>query len=153
MNMANPTPTPFVSQARLEGLGKWLYEQILEAASAELATVINAESTNLNAPGTAAVWQTINSVVNSAIVTALETISFLDYLEVTELPSTPAPMTWYLINVGENVYSQHLFSGGRWLNLGTTKLDLLNYWRKNELVEMTQAQLDEVIANIEATGD
>jgi len=76
--------------------------------------------------------------VQDAITDALGSMTSLQYEIVTTLPATGAAGTVYLINNGGDVYEQYMWIGGAWHSLGTTAIDLSNYY--------TMAQTDTRLA-------
>jgi len=56
----------------------------------------------------------------------------------------------YLIRVDANTnhYHQWIVSGGEWFDLGITEIDLSNYWSKDELQIMTNAEIQEIFDDV-----
>jgi len=80
---------------------------------------------------------------------------------VSKLPATGEPLTIYLVpcehDANENStpdhgeYDMHVWISGGWIHLGTTEVDLTNYWSKDEILPITagevQTMIDTSIAN------
>lgn len=58
------------------------------------------------------------------------------YEKVTELPETPEEQTIYLLLKSDNTYSQYIYEDGEWIDLGSTELNLENYYTKDEINSM-----------------
>lgn len=92
--------------------------------------------------------------VQTAINSAISGITSFDYQVVQSLPTTGVKGTIYLVpNSGTepNYYDEYLWivtSGtGKWEKIGTTAIDLSGYWSKTELVAITNAEIDTILAS------
>lgn len=76
----------------------------------------------------------ISNVVNAISNWKYETID-------GELPRNPDPTTIYLQRDDEydKTYVMYVFSKGRWIAIGDTTLDLINYWKKDDVEALTEA--------------
>lgn len=77
--------------------------------------------------------------VSSAISTAISGVTQFDYTVVDSLPQTGVKGTIYLIRndeeTGSNFYDEYIYLNGdnpRWEKIGTTEVDLSNYYNKTE---------------------
>lgn len=89
------------------------------------------------------------SQVSSAISKALEGITTIDYQVVTDLPETGAKGTIYLKSNGgtsPNVYDEYIWVEDKFEKIGTTEVDLTNYWNTTSLAALTNTEIDGIIA-------
>lgn len=88
--------------------------------------------------------------VGTAITNALAGITGISFEVVQELPSTGDPGTIYLLSnggTGTNVYDEYIYVNNAWEKIGTTAVDLSNYWSKSELVAITNTEIDTILAS------
>ena len=89
------------------------------------------------------------SQVSSAISKALEGITTIDYQVVTELPETGTKGTIYLKSNGgtsPNIYDEYIWVTDKFEKIGTTEVDLTNYWNTTNLAALTNTEIDGIIA-------
>lgn len=87
---------------------------------------------------------------DKAIADALDGITGIDYQVVTTLPSTGVKGTIYLVSSGgtsPNVYDEYIWVNKAFEIIGTTAVDLSGYWAKADLVAITNAQIDTIVAS------
>ena len=87
---------------------------------------------------------------DKAIANALDGITGIDYQVVTTLPSTGVKGTIYLVSSGgtsPNVYDEYIWVNKAFEIIGTTAVDLSGYWAKADLVAITNAQIDTIVAS------
>ena len=74
---------------------------------------------------------------------------------VEELPTTDiSTTTIYLINVsGTNNYNQWMYINNAWANLGSTSVDLTNYYTKSQTDMLLDSKVDKVIGKGLSTND
>ncbi len=74
---------------------------------------------------------------------------------VEELPSTDiSTTTIYLVNVsGTNNYNQWMYINSAWANLGSTSVDLTNYYTKGQADTLLDAKVDKVLGKGLSTND
>ena len=101
-----------------------------------IVTTINEDSTNQQIPGAQAVF--------TAITAALAGVGALHYEVVTSLPATGESNVIYLVEIAADKYSMHIFNGGVWRNIGTSDIDLSQYWARADLVAMTNADVQNI---------
>lgn len=85
--------------------------------------------------------------VQSAIDSALEDITGVDFQVVTTLPATGEAGTIYLVSnsgTGQNIYDEYIYTNNAWEKIGSTDVDLTQYWAKTELVAITTAEIDTI---------
>lgn len=108
--------------------------------------------TNTNQLTNGAGFQNENQV-NTLIANAIAGITSFEYQIVPSLPATGEKGVIYLVsNNGSapNIYDEYIWiasgSGGSFEKIGTTAVDLSGYWSKAELVAITNAEIDAVVA-------
>lgn len=93
------------------------------------------------------------SDVNSAIDAALSDVTGINFEVVQTLPASGSHGTIYLVpkqaSQGD-IYDEYIWlthSGGtaHWEQIGTTAIDLSDYWAKSELTAITSAQIDAIL--------
>ena len=121
-----------------------LLEKAEEATQTAIVTTIDNASTNLQIPGAKAVYD--------LLVASLAGIDKLTAQVVTTLPATGETNVIYLIETaaGSHIYQQHMYIGSNWSELGTTEIDLDGYWAKDELVALTNAEIQTIIDDVMA---
>lgn len=107
--------------------------------------------TNNNELTNGAGYQT-SSDVQSAINDALEDITGIDFQVVTSLPATGKKGIIYLMsNSGSspNIYDEYIWlsSSSSYEKIGTTDVDLSGYQLSSELVAVTNAEIDTIVAS------
>lgn len=104
--------------------------------------------TNNNQLTNGAGYQT-SSDVQSAINTALSGITGISFEVVQSLPASGAAGTIYLLSNGGssgNVYDEYIYINQTWEKIGSTAVDLSNYWNTSNLVAITNAEIDTIVA-------
>lgn len=82
------------------------------------------------------------------VAQSINNAEFLSFEKVDSLPSIGSAntRTIYLVpkagGTTGNVYEEWLVINGSWELIGTTSIDLSNYWTKSELTSITNAQID-----------
>lgn len=88
--------------------------------------------------------------VQSAINSALAGITGIDFQVVQSLPSTGASGTIYLVShggTGNNVYDEYIYVNNAFEMIGTTAVDLSGYVQSSDLVAVTNAEIDTIVAS------
>lgn len=88
------------------------------------------------------------SQVQSAIADAVGDITGFDFQIVEELPGTGQKGVIYLISnsgTGQNIYDEYIWTGTAFEKIGTTDVDLSNYWSKTDLVAITNGEIDTIV--------
>lgn len=104
--------------------------------------------TNNNQLTNGAGYQTASDV-SSAINSAISGITGISFEVVVSLPATGAAGTIYLINhggTGTNIYDEYIYVNNAWEMIGTTAVDLSNYWNTSNLTAITNAEIDTILA-------
>lgn len=105
--------------------------------------------TNNNQLTNGAGYQT-SSQVQSAINSALADITGIDFQIVQTLPSTGVKGTIYLVSnsgSGTNVYDEYIYVNNAWEKIGSTAVDLTNYVQFSDLSNITNAEIDTIVAS------
>lgn len=88
------------------------------------------------------------SQVQSAIADAVGDITGFDFQIVDELPGTGENGVIYLISnsgTGQNIYDEYIWTGTGYEKIGTTDVDLSNYWSKTDLVAIQNSEIDTIV--------
>lgn len=105
--------------------------------------------TNNNQIANGAGYQT-SAQVQSAINTALSGITGIDFQVVQSLPATGAAGTIYLLSnsgTGQNIYDEYIYVNNAFEKIGTTAVDLSGYVQSSDLVAVTNAEIDTIVAS------
>lgn len=87
----------------------------------------------------------------SEVDALIASISTVDFLIVQTLPTEDiSTSTIYLVpkstSQTQNVYDEYVYINNDWEIIGTTQIDLSNYWSKTDLVAITTAEIDTMLA-------
>ena len=87
------------------------------------------------------------SAVNDAIAQALAGVSQIGFEAVDALPETGEAGVIYLVPDEEDssIKNQSMWLGGAWVSLGSTRIDLTNYWSRDNLRPMTAEELAAIL--------
>lgn len=103
--------------------------------------------TNNNQLTNGAGYQTA-SQVQSAIADAVGDITGFEFQIVEDLPGTGENGVIYLISnsgTGQNIYDEYIWTGTAFEKIGTTDVDLSNYWSKTDLVAIQNSEIDTIV--------
>lgn len=89
------------------------------------------------------------SFVTQAIASAIASVETLRIEIVTALPETGESNVIYFVPMTNprepNLYEEYIWINGSYELIGTTQIDLSNYWSKTELTAMTAEELEEIL--------
>ncbi len=87
------------------------------------------------------------SQINDAIASAVADTANISFQAVDALPETGEANVIYLVPDEEdsNIRNQSMWINGAWVSLGSTEIDLSNYWSKDELRPMTAEELQAIL--------
>lgn len=105
--------------------------------------------TNNNQLTNGAGYQT-STQVQSAINSAIAGITGIDFQVVQSLPQTGAAGTIYLVShggTGSNIYDEYIYVNNAFEMIGTTAIDLSGYVQDSDLVAITNAEIDVIVAS------
>lgn len=90
--------------------------------------------------------------VSAAINEKISSMTGVDFKIVTELPTTGTAGTFYLIansGTGNNVYNEYIWvtSASKYELIGTTQPDLSGYVKTTDITELTNAEIDTIVAS------
>ncbi len=142
VNIAVPTNNNQLTN----GAGYQTASQVETAISAKGYQTANQVNTTITGKG----YQTA-SQVSTAITNAIAGVTQFDYSIVTSLPATGKKGTIYLVansGTGNNVYDEYLWLNDKWELFGTTQVDLTGYLKEEQLVPLTNAEIDEIFADL-----
>jgi len=136
-----------VNQEVLRHILTFIRDTFLEQDDFNIVTTFSDTNTNLQVPGALAMYEWITE--------ALGDLEHVRMTVVTTLPATGETNVIYLVGVPPvfpateiTSYRMNAWIAGAWVFLGTTDLDLMNYWSKTELVMMTTLQAQEIINDV-----
>lgn len=103
----------------------------------------------LNKPGVQHLWESMKSYTTVEVAKALAgagiKIKILD-----NLPESGEEMVLYFIKSEKeeetNIYEEYMWVNNKWELIGTTKIDLSDYWSKSDLVALTTEEIDAILA-------
>jgi hypothetical protein len=75
-------------------------------------------------------------------------ITTFSFEVVDALPSTGESNVIYLVDDGSGKYIMNAYINGAWVELGTTEIDLSNYWSKDDLEALTNNEIQEIIDDV-----
>lgn len=87
--------------------------------------------------------------VQTAINTAVGDITGIDFQVVTSLPSTGKKGVIYLVSnsgTGQNIYDEYIWVNNKFEFIGTTAVDLSEYLKEEDVVAITNAEIDTIVA-------
>ncbi len=105
--------------------------------------------TNTNQLTNGAGYQTA-SQVNALISESLKNITGIDYQVVSSLPTTGKKGLIYLISnsgTSNNIYDEYIWVNNKFEKIGTTAVDLSGYLKTTDLVAITNAEIDTIVAS------
>lgn len=88
------------------------------------------------------------SEIEDALAEVIADAAGLKFESVDELPETGTPNIIYLVpngTEGGNVKDEYMWIDGAWEPLGSTSVNLQNYWSKDELRVMTTEELQAIL--------
>lgn len=109
--------------------------------------------TNNNQLTNGAGYQTA-SEVQTAINSAISGITGIDFQVVTSLPATGTKGVIYLVSnsgTGSNIYDEYIWVTNRFEKIGTTEIDLSNYYNTTNLLALTNQEIDTIISTSTAS--
>lgn len=109
--------------------------------------------TNNNQLTNGAGYQTA-SEVQTAINSAISGITGIDFQVVASLPATGTKGVIYLVSnsgTGSNIYDEYIWVTNRFEKIGTTEIDLSNYYNTTNLLALTNQEIDTIISTSTAS--
>ena len=127
----------FLNQDGLQYFAERFVEFIKQRTQINIVSTIDENSTNQQIPGAKAVYDFLTE--------ALADITSFSFDVVHELPATGESNIIYLLDKGSDIYIMYAYINGAWVELGTTEIDLSNYWSKDELVALNNTEIQNII--------
>ena len=87
------------------------------------------------------------SQITTAINEAIAGVSGISFEVVQTLPQVGSTGTIYLVpnsGSGQNIYDEYIYYNSAWEKIGSTDVDLSQYWSKSELVAITNNEIDTI---------
>jgi len=134
------TNKKFLDDAGLQYLVERLVELVEQKTQINIVSDIDDASTNQEIAGAKAVYDLLTS--------ALQGITSLSMEVVTSLPSTGESNIIYLVKADADTYTQYIYTGDQWFDLGVTEVNLSNYWLKDDLEPLTNTEIQTIIDDI-----
>lgn len=109
--------------------------------------------TNNNQLTNGAGYQT-SSEVQAAINNAISGITGIDFQVVESLPEIGIKGVIYLVSnsgTGSNIYDEYIWVTNRFEKIGTTEIDLSNYYNTTNLLALTNQEIDTIISTSTAS--
>ena len=130
----------FLDNDGLQYLVERLIEIIEQKKQVDIVTTLDENSTNQQVPGALAVYE--------LVLDMLKDVSTLHMEVVGTLPVEGESNIIYLVEKAGGGYTLHVYAGDQWRGVGDFDVDLADYWAKNELVAMTNTEIQEVIDDV-----
>ena len=95
-----------------------------------------------------------SSEVQAAINSAISGITGIDFQVVESLPETGTKGVIYLVSnsgTGSNIYDEYIWVTSRFEKIGTTEIDLSNYYNTTNLLALTNQEIDTIISTSTAS--
>ena len=92
--------------------------------------------------------------VQTAINNAISGITGIDFQVVESLPETGIKGVIYLVSnsgTGSNIYDEYIWITNRFEKIGTTEIDLSNYYNTTNLLALTNQEIDTIISTSTAS--
>jgi hypothetical protein len=131
----------FLDEVGLRFLVSQLMNKMNLKINSRMVNLVDVNSTDDKIPSAKAVYD--------ALIEGLGGITGVSLEVVSELPSEGEPGVIYLIETGTSgIYVQWVYIGGSWIELGTSEVNLDNYWSKDELEPITNADIQEILDEV-----
>ena len=115
--------------------------QVASAISAAVPTKVSQLTNDSN-------YQT-GSQVSASIAAAVAAIETIEFQIVSSLPASGASNVIYLVPVSgqQDVYDEYIYIKNSWEKIGSTDVDLSGYVQAADLVAVTNAEIDTIVAS------
>lgn len=87
--------------------------------------------------------------ITNAINDAIGSITGISFEVVDSLPSTGESGKIYLVahaHGAKDQYDEYIYYNGAWEKIGSTDIDLSNYWSMDNLIAITNGEIDTIVA-------
>lgn len=87
--------------------------------------------------------------ITQAINDAIGSVTGISFEVVDSLPSTGESGKIYLVahaHGAKDQYDEYIYYNGAWEKIGSTDIDLSNYWNMDNLVAITNGEIDNIVA-------
>ena len=115
--------------------------QVASAIAAAVPTNVSQLTNDSN-------YQT-GSQVSASIAAAVAAIETIEFQIVQSLPASGASNVIYLVPVSgqQDVYDEYIYISNAWEKIGSTDCDLSGYVQASDLVAVTNAEIDTIVAS------
>jgi hypothetical protein len=129
----------FLSDEGLNYFTQRIVELIGQKTQINIVGAIDADSTNQQLPGAKAVYDLLHEALKNIVNLKMEVVD--------TLPTEGESNIIYLVKADEDTYTQNIYAGDNWYDLGTTDLDLSDQWTFKNLEDMSNAEIQNIIDN------
>ena len=87
--------------------------------------------------------------ITNAINDAIGSVTGISFEVVDSLPATGEAGKIYLVSHAhgaQDQYDEYIYYNGAWEKIGSTDIDLSNYWSMDNLVAITNGEIDNIVA-------
>ena len=87
--------------------------------------------------------------ITNAINDAIGSVTGISFEVVDSLPSTGESGKIYLVSHAHGAkdqYDEYIYYNGEWEKIGSTDIDLSNYWSMDNLIAITNSEIDTIVA-------
>ena len=87
--------------------------------------------------------------ITNAINDAIGSVTGISFEVVESLPSTGESGKIYLVSHthgAQDQYDEYIYYNGAWEKIGSTDIDLSNYWSMDNLVAITNGEIDNIVS-------
>ena len=146
-DLSNKPTIPTVNNATLTIQKNGTTVKTFTANASSNVTANITVPTNNNELTNGAGYQTATQV-NTLIADAIKDITGIKYEIVASLPTTGVSGTIYLMSNGssatKNIYDEYIYVNSGWEKIGTTDVDLTDYEKADDIIEITNAEIDTI---------
>jgi hypothetical protein len=129
----------FLNEDGLQYFATRLCAIIDQKTDLNVASLIDETSTNSYIAGAKAVYDFLHG--------ALKGISTLKMEVVDVLPTEGEDNIIYLVQADVDTYTQNIYTGGNWYDLGTTEIDLSGYLTEKDMEALTSNEIQGILDN------
>lgn len=99
---------------------------------------------------TLAGYNITNAYTKDEIDDMIGDITSISFEVVQQLPAVGEAGVIYLVSnstTGQSIYDEYIYINNTFEKIGTTDIDLSNYVQQSELIEITEAEIDTILAS------
>jgi len=126
----------FLNQDGLQYLLTQLAAFIEQKTQINVVSSIDENSTNQEIAGAKAVFDLVQSALTGITGISIEVVA--------TLPATGDSGVIYFVPKDSDTFRQWYYSNGQWFDFGDFDVDLTNYWSKDDLAALTNAEIQDI---------